>query len=151
MSMRKVRLAIVGIGNCASALLQGIEYYRDHDSDRSAGLLHPEIGGYRIEDIHPVVAFDVDARKVGLPLERAVFAEPNCTRIFQEKLPSWGIEVEMGPVLDGVAEHMAEAPAERAFRVADHAPVNVAARLRETAAEVLVCYLPVGSQRAAET
>lgn len=150
MSGHELRIAIVGVGNCASALLQGIEYYRDHDPERAAGILHPEIGGYRIEDLRPVAAFDVDARKVGLPLERAVFAAPNCTRVFQEKLPSWGVEVEMGPVLDGVAAHMAEGPAERAFRLAEARPVDVARRLRETGSEVLVCYLPVGSQRAAE-
>ena len=150
MSTREIRLAIVGVGNCASALIQGIEYYRDHDPERSAGLLHPEIGGYRIEDLRPVVAFDVDVRKVGKPLERAIFAEPNCTRVFQEKLPCGGIDVEMGPVLDGVAVHMAEGAEERAFRVSEQTPVDVAARLRETGAEVLVCYLPVGSQRAVE-
>ena len=150
MSRREVRIALVGIGNCASALIQGIEYYRDHDPDRSAGVLHPEIGGYRIEHLRPVVAFDVDERKVGQPLERAVFAEPNCTRVFQEKLPSWGVEVEMGPVLDGVAAHMADAPAARSFRVANREPVDVTTRLRETRADVLVCYLPVGSQRAVE-
>jgi myo-inositol-1-phosphate synthase len=82
--MPTLRLAIAGIGNCASSLLQGIEYYRNHDPARSAGLLHPEIGGYRLEDLQPVAAFDVDVRKVGRPLEEAVFAEPNCTRIFQE-------------------------------------------------------------------
>jgi len=150
MSGHELRIAIVGVGNCASALLQGIEYYRDHDPERSAGVLHPEIGGYRIEDLKPVVAFDVDARKVGLPLEQAVFAEPNCTRVFQEKLPRWGVEVEMGPLQDGVAAHMAEGPAERAFRPADAPTVDVAKRLRETGAQVLVCYLPVGSQRAVE-
>jgi myo-inositol-1-phosphate synthase len=148
--MHEIRVAIAGIGNCASALLQGIEYYRHHDPRESAGVLHEEIGGYRVEDLRPVAAFDVDPRKVGHPLEQAVFAEPNCTRVFQQKLPAWGVSVEMGPVLDGVADHMAAAPAEKAFRVADLEPVDVAARLRETRAEVLISYLPVGSQRAVE-
>jgi myo-inositol-1-phosphate synthase len=146
--VREIRIAIAGVGNCASALLQGIEYYRHHDPTQSAGVLHPEIGGYRIEDLRPVAAFDVDVRKVGQPLERAVFAKPNCTRIFQEKLPAWGVEVEMGPVLDGVAEHMEAAAEDRAFRIADRPSVDLAARLREARAEVLVCYLPVGSERA---
>jgi myo-inositol-1-phosphate synthase len=145
---REVRLAIAGVGNCASSLLQGIEYYRARHPASSAGVLHPEIGGYRLEDIHPVAAFDVDARKVGLALEEAVFAPPNCTTVFQEKLPAWGVDVQMGPPLDGVAPHMADQPAERAFRPADREPVDLVAVLRGSHADVLVCYLPVGSERA---
>jgi myo-inositol-1-phosphate synthase len=148
--MHEIRIAIAGVGNCASSLLQGIEYYRDHDPAETAGILHAEIGGYRIQDLRPVAAFDVDVRKVGQPLERAVFAKPNCTRVFQEKLPAWGVQVEMGPVLDGVAAHMAGASEDNAFRVCDAVPVDLAARLRETEADVLVCYLPVGSQKAVE-
>lgn len=148
--MHEIRIAIAGVGNCASSLLQGIEYYRVHDPSESAGVLHAEIGGYRIQDLRPVAAFDVDTRKVGQPLEVAVFAEPNCTRVFQEKLPAWGVPVEMGPVLDGVAAHMADAPEEHAFRVSDTAPVDVARRLIDSNADVLICYLPVGSQKAVE-
>ncbi len=128
--------------------MQGLEYYRVHDPARTAGLLHPEIGGYRTSDLRVVAAFDVDLRKVGRRLEDAVFAEPNCTAIFQEKLPASDVIVQMGPVLDGVAEHMARYPAERAFRVANEPPVDLARALRESAADVLVCYLPVGSERA---
>jgi myo-inositol-1-phosphate synthase len=146
--MGEIRLAIAGVGNCASALLQGLEYYRGHDPVESAGVLHAELGGYRLEDVHPVAAFDVDARKVGRPLEEAAFAPPNCTAVFEEKLPVSGVAVQMGPVLDGVAEHMREAPPERAFRVADAPACDVAGALRESGAEVLVCYLPVGSERA---
>ncbi len=76
---KTVRLAIVGVGNCASSLLQGIDYYRDLATKRTAGLLHEDVGGYRIEDILPVAAFDIDRRKVGKPLHEAVFASPNCT------------------------------------------------------------------------
>ena len=148
--MRTLRLAIAGVGNCASALLQGLEYYRTHDPASTSGLLHPQIGGYRLEDLRVVAAFDVDARKVGRPLEEAVFAPPNCTKIFAEKLPASDVVVQMGPVLDGVAAHMAHYPAERAFRPADTAPVDVARVLRESGAEVLVCYLPVGSERAVQ-
>ena len=148
--MREIRLAIAGVGNCASALLQGIEYYRTHDSLETAGLLHEKIGGYGVEHIRPVVAFDVDRRKVGLPLEQAVFAKPNCTRVFQPELPAYGVTVQMGPVLDGVAGHMSDQPADRAFRVADAAPCDIAKALREAKADVLVCYLPVGSQQAVE-
>jgi myo-inositol-1-phosphate synthase len=146
--MKTIRLAIAGLGNCASSLLQGIEFYRMHDPGESAGVLHPMIGGYRIEDIRPVAAFDVDARKVGRPLEDAVFAPPNCTTVFQEKFPSYGVEVRMGPVLDGVAAHMADYSPDRAFRIADEDPCDVAAHLRETGTEILVAYLPVGSERA---
>ena len=146
--MKEIRLAIAGVGNCASALLQGLEYYRIHPVDESAGVLHAEVGGYRLEDIHPVAAFDVDVRKVGRPLEEAVFAEPNCTRVFQDKLPSSGVDVCMGPVLDGVAAHMADAPEPAAFRVAERDAVDVAALLRETRTDVLVCFLPVGSEQA---
>jgi myo-inositol-1-phosphate synthase len=136
------------VGNCASALLQGLEYYRTHEGSRTSGLLHAQIGSYRLEDLRVVAAFDVDARKVGRPLEEAAFAAPNCTKIFCEKLPATGVTVQMGPVLDGVAEHMANHPAERAFRVSRAKPVDVAQALRESGAEVLVCYLPVGSERA---
>ena len=144
--MRTLRLAIAGVGNCASALLQGLEYYRTHDPARTSGLLHAQLGGYRLEDLRVVAAFDVDARKVGRPLEEAAFAAPNCTRIFAEKLPPSDVAVQMGPVLDGVAPHMARHPAERAFRVADATPVDVAraARIRRRGAGLL----PAGGIRA---
>ena len=108
----------------------------------------PEIGPYSITSIVPVVAFDVDRRKVGRPLEEAVFAAPNCAQLFHPKVPSYGIRVDMGPPLDGVAPHMADYPEERAFRLSDARPVDVARRLRESGAEVLVSYLPVGSDKA---
>ena len=146
--MRTIALAIAGVGNCASSLIQGIEYYRQRDPDESAGLLHPELGGYRLQDIRPVAAFDVDARKVGRPLEEAIFALPNCTKVFQQKVPASGVLVKMGPILDGVAEHMADYPPERAFRTAEQPPADVARTLAESGAEVLVCYLPVGSENA---
>jgi myo-inositol-1-phosphate synthase len=143
-----IRIAIAGVGNCASSLLQGIEYYRTRSVDASAGLLHREIGGYRLEHIKAVAAFDVDRRKVGQPLEKAVFAPPNCTAVFQRELPSYGVSVQMGPVLDGVADHMGNYPEDRAFRVADESPCDVVRVLRESRADVLVCYMPVGSEDA---
>ena len=147
---KTVRLAIVGVGNCASSLLQGIDYYRDHATELTAGFLHEEVGGYRIHDIRPVAAFDVDRRKVGKPVHEAVFASPNCTTVFQRELSESAAMVQMGPVLDGVAEHMGSyAPEAHSFRVADVEPCDVARVLRDTRAEVLVCYLPVGSQEAA--
>jgi myo-inositol-1-phosphate synthase len=110
--------------------------------------MRPDIGGYGPASIELVAAFDVDVRKVGLPLEEAAFASPNCARVFESALPASGVRVSMGPVLDGVARHMADHAEEEAFRVADVAPVDVAATLRASGAEVLVCYLPVGSERA---
>jgi myo-inositol-1-phosphate synthase len=145
--MKRLKIAIAGIGNCASALVQGLRYYRDRPAG-SAGLMHEEIGGYHISDLQVVAAFDVDRRKVGRPLEEAVFAPPNNTAVFQRELGFFGVDVQMGPVLDGIAPHMARYPESQAFRVADAAPVNVAEVLARSGAEVLVNYLPVGSERA---
>ncbi len=146
--MGKIKVAVAGIGNCASSLVQGLEYYRGTDGDHDAGLMHPTIGRWRASDIEVVAAFDIDRRKVGRPLEEAIFQKPNCTKIFRSTLPVSGVTVRMGPVLDGVAPHMASYPDDKAFRVADAAPVNVPAVLRESCAEILVCYMPVGSERA---
>jgi myo-inositol-1-phosphate synthase len=148
-AVNQIRLAIAGVGNCASSLLQGIEYYRQRDPAQSAGLLHKAIGPYRLQDLRVVAAFDVDSRKVGRPLAEAAFAPPNCTAVFQPDLPDYGVTVAKAPVMDGVARHMADYPADRAFRVSDEQPVDVAEVLRLTRAHVLVCYLPVGSEQAA--
>ena len=145
---RKIRVAIAGVGNCASSLVQGVEYYRRNGYDGSTGLMHPDMAGYRPWDIEWVAAFDVDARKVGQPLEKAIFAKPNNTMVFQPEIPETGVTVQMGPVLDGVAPHMAEYDEDVAFRVADAEPVDVAEELKKAQADVLVCYLPVGSEQA---
>ncbi len=147
----KINLAIAGVGNCASSLLQGLEYYQRHELGEAAGLVHPDIGGYGVANIEVVVAFDIDRRKVGRPLQEAVFVKPNCTTIFQPELPDYGVEVLMGPVLDGVAGHMQDYPEDQAFRAADADPVDLARVLRDSKAEVLVCYLPVGSDDAVRT
>ncbi|MDA1001299.1 MAG: inositol-3-phosphate synthase [bacterium] len=146
--MRKIRVAIAGVGNCASSLVQGLEYYRVKEDEDVAGLMHPLVGEWSIRDIEIVAAFDVDTRKVGRPLEEAIFAKPNCTTVFQKALPVSNVTVQMGPVLDGVAPHMSDYDDDEAFRPADEEPVNVAFALREARAEVLVCYLPVGSEKA---
>jgi myo-inositol-1-phosphate synthase len=146
--MAKIRIAIVGVGNCASALVQGLEYYRNHDDEDVAGLMHPSIGPWRSTDIAVVAAFDVDRRKVGRPVEEAIFAKPNCAQVFQGALPVSDVVVQMGPILDGIATHMADYPDDEAFRRADEEPVDVAQVLRDSGAEVLVCYLPVGSEGA---
>src|SRR5580704_7188761 len=106
------------------------------------------IGGYSCSDVEFVAAFDIDRRKVGHALEQAIFAKPNCTRIFQSSLPVSNVVVQAGPVLDGVAPHMADDPDDVAFRSADLEPTDIASALRASGAEVLVCYLPVGSEQA---
>ena len=146
--MSKVRIAIAGVGNCASALVQGITYYQRHRHTDTAGLVRPNLGGYRLEDIAVVAAFDIDRRKVGRPLEEAVFAAPNCTAVFEKDLRSHGVTVVKGPVLDGVASHMHAYPENHAFRMSDAPPCDVAQVLRAAAADVLLCYLPVGSEKA---
>ncbi len=146
--MPELRLAIAGVGNCASALVQGLQYYRDGRSP--IGLLHVELGGYRLSDIRVVAAFDVDSRKVGRDVAEAIFAPPNCTTTFCREVPATGTVVRMGQVLDGVAPHMLEQPAERSFRVANTAPVDVVAELQRSGAQVLISYLPVGSEEAAK-
>ena len=146
--MKKIKVAIAGVGNCASSFVQGVEYYRGRHAKEHAGLMHASIGGWRPCDIEVVVAFDIDHRKVGHALEDAVFATPNCTRIFQPVLPASGVVVQMGPVLDGVADHMEGYGDDEAFRVSEAHPVDVTEALQATDAEVLICYLPVGSEQA---
>jgi myo-inositol-1-phosphate synthase len=145
---KAIKVAIAGVGNCASSLVQGVEYYRNRQGASLDGVMRPSIGGYSCGDIEFVAAFDIDRRKVGHPLEEAIFAKPNCTRIFQSALPVSNVIVQAGPVLDGVAAHMADYPDDAAFRSADIEPTDVAAALRASGAEVLVCYMPVGAEQA---
>jgi myo-inositol-1-phosphate synthase len=144
---RDIKVAIVGVGNCASALVQGVEYYRNR-RNAPEGIMRQTIGGYRCSDVEFVAAFDIDQRKVGRPLEEAIFAKPNCTRVFQSSLPVSNVIVQAGPVLDGVAPHMADYPDDVSFRPADLEATDIAAALRRSGAEILVCYLPVGSEQA---
>src|SRR5215475_11833358 len=147
--MRKnIKVAIAGVGNCASSLVQGVEYYRDRSGSSVDGIMRQSIAGYLCSDVEFVAAFDIDCRKVGRPLEEAIFAKPNCTRIFQSALPVSNVIVQAGPVLDGVAPHMADYPDDSAFRPVDLEPTDIAAALRASGAEVLLCYLPVGSEQA---
>src|SRR5690348_7437590 len=128
--MSKIRVAIVGVGNCASSLLQGLEHYkRATDDDKSFGLMHYDLGGYRPGDIEVACAFDIDARKVGRPLEEACFALPNNTVTIWRDLPNYGIRVDMGEIHDGIAEHMSTYPPERTFIPAEAPPVGIAPRL----------------------
>ena len=146
--MQKIKVAVAGIGNCASALVQGLEYYSSRSNSELAGLMHPRIADWSVGDIEVVAAFDIDHRKVGRPLEEAVFAKPNCTTVFQSVLPVSGVTVQMGPILDGVAPHMSDYADDEAFRPADSEPVDVVQAVREAQAEILICYLPVGSEGA---
>jgi myo-inositol-1-phosphate synthase len=155
--MSKIRIAIAGVGNCASSLVQGIHYYRTvglspraGSNGRVVGLMHWELGGYLPGDLEVVAAFDIDKRKVGRPLPEAIAALPNNTKVFHDDIPANGVVVQMGPVLDGVSEHMAEYPEHQRFVVADAKPVDVAKALRDSGAEVLLNYMPVGSQKATE-
>ena len=150
--MARIRVAVAGVGNCASALVQGIEFYRnagDTPDGDAAGLMNVDIGGYSPADIEIVAAFDIDRRKVGRPLGEAIFAPPNCTPKFIDTIPESGPVVRMAPVMDGVAPHMREYPDERTFVPSDEAPCDVEAALRDSGAEILVNYLPVGSEEAA--
>lgn len=146
--MNRIRVALAGVGNCASSLVQGVEYYR-LTAPNDLGLMHYDMCGYKPYDIDFVAAFDIDVRKVGRPLSQAIFAKPNCTQVFCADVNDNGVVVQMGKVLDGVAEHMRDYPEERTFQPANLQPCDVEAVLRETAADVLLCYLPVGSEHAA--
>jgi len=148
--MKKIRVAIVGVGNCASSLVQGLEYYRGRNEGAFSGLMHAWIGDWGPSDIEIVAAFDIDRRKVGKRVEEAIFAKPNCASVFQSTLPVSDVVVQMGPILDGVAPHMAEYPDDEAFRPSDEEPVDVVQVLRDSGAEVLVCYMPVGSEDAVQ-
>jgi myo-inositol-1-phosphate synthase len=138
-----IRVAIAGVGNCASSLVQGIEYYRNADpAERVPGLMHVTLGGYHVRDVEFVAAFDVDAAKVGLDIGKAIFTGQNNTIRFAP-VGELGVQVLRGPTLDGLGKYyrqtIEESPAE---------PVDVAAVLRDTKADVLVSYLPVGSEHA---
>jgi myo-inositol-1-phosphate synthase len=145
-----IKIAIAGVGNCASALIQGLHYYSADKEAACAGLMHDDIGGWRPQDIEIVAAFDIDVRKVGRPLREAVFAPPNCALVFCQDLPRATVKVSMAPLLDGVAEHMADYPEHQAFRPSAEPPVDVAKVLKASGAQVLLNYLPVGSDAAAK-
>lgn len=143
--MGKIKLAIVGVGNCASSLVQGIEYYKDSKEGAFVpGVMHVNFGGYHIRDIEIVAAFDVNEHKVGKDVAEAIYAQPNNTAVFA-KVPKTGVKVSMGPVLDGVNKYTAPLVPVAGVKAAD-----VVAVLKESGAEAVVNYLPVGSQEATE-
>ena len=144
--MPEIRVAIVGIGNSASALVQGTQYYKNAKEDITVpGLMHVNFGGYHIRDVKFVAAFDVNKNKIGKDLAEAIFTEPNCCAKFAE-VPELGVKVSPGPILDGVAEHMKEPF--NVYSSSENSPADVVDILRESKADMLVNYLPVGSWNA---
>jgi myo-inositol-1-phosphate synthase len=149
--MQHIKIAIAGVGNCASALVQGIHYYRDKSADDAIGLMHWNIGGYAPGSIEVAAAIDVDQRKVGKSLAEAIFAPPNCTRVFFDAVPDTGVTVQMGRILDGIADHMAAYDQSRRFIAADGPERNkrqIVTILQESGAEILLNYMPVGAEQA---
>ena len=141
--MSKVRVAIAGVGNCASSLIQGVHYYRDASpEDEVPGLMHVQLGDYHVSDLEFVAAFDVDATKVGVPLSKAIFAGRNNTIKFSE-VPESQVTVQRGPTLDGLGKYYRESIEESPVE-----PVDIVETLRAVRADVLVAYLPVGSEKA---
>ncbi|MBO1751155.1 inositol-3-phosphate synthase [Actinotalea sp. BY-33] len=143
--MSSIRVAIVGVGNCAASLVQGVHFYADADPQSTVpGLMHVQFGQYHISDVEFVAAFDVDAKKVGFDLSEAIGASENNT-IKIADVPPLGVTVQRGPTLDGIGKYYAET-----IEQSDAEPVDVVAALKEAQVDVLVCYLPVGSEDAAK-
>ena len=148
--MTKIKIAIAGIGNCASSLIQGIEYYKAENKE-AIGLMHWDLGGYKPKDIKVVAAFDIDARKVGRDVAEAIFAPPNCTAILCPDVPATGVKVKMGRILDGVSEHMKTYEEKYTFIVSrepEATKADIVNELKNSGAEMLLNYLPVGSEDA---
>jgi myo-inositol-1-phosphate synthase len=149
-----IKIAIVGLGNCASALLQGIEYYRKANTEPEAiGLMNWELGGYQPSDIQVVCAFDIDQRKVDHDVNEAIFAAPNCTTVFCDNMPKSNVNVSMGRLLDGYSEHMSDYPDAQTFLKSQHpeaTAADVVKKLQDSGAEILINYLPVGSEQATQ-
>lgn len=149
--MRSIKVAVVGLGNCASSLIQGVSFYKSTNS--TSGLIREIVGGYGVGDVEFVLGIDVDARKVGRDLSEAIFAAPNNTKVFHPEIAPAGVNVIRGPVLDGVAAHMTDA-GDRGFMLCDEGEgstkVQIVEALQASGAEILVNFLPVGSQKATE-
>src|SRR6266850_2306011 len=148
--MNKIRIAVIGVGNCASSLIQGINFYRGTSNGAGVGLMHRRIGSYQPHDIEVVAAFDIDRRKVGLDVSEAIFSPPNCTKIFCDKIQRTGAIVKMGCVFDSFAEHMRDQDPLRTFLPLEKESTReqIISELRDSAAEILLNYLPVGSEEA---
>jgi myo-inositol-1-phosphate synthase len=148
--MGTIRIAIAGVGNCASSLVQGLTYYRGANGVKPVpGLMHSGLGGYYVKNLEVACAFDIDRRKVGRDVSEAVFAKPNCTAVFSN-VPTLEAPTYMGPVLDGFAAHMEDYPEDVRSVPAKDKSVDVSRKLRDHDVDVLINYLPVGSQKATE-
>ena len=150
--MGRAKIGVIGLGNCASSLIQGIHYYGDQSGDDAIGIMHWDIGGYRPYDIEVVAAFDIDHRKVGKDVAEAIFQEPNCTTVFYKDIPNTGVTVQMGRIVDGFSEHMQHYDHAHTFVPANEPEPDqdeVVRILQESGTEILVNYLPVGSEEAA--
>ncbi len=148
-----INVALIGVGNCASSLVQGINYYAGKNSEDASGLMHQSLAGYQASDLKIVAAFDIDTRKVGKDVADAIFCAPNCTTVFQENVAQTGTKVSMGALNDGFSAHLENYPQERRFVPSDAAQpskADVVKILKDTKTDVLVNYLPVGSQKATE-
>ena len=149
--MDPIKIGIVGVGNCASSLLQGIIYYREKNRSDAIGILNWSINGYTPCDIKIVSAFDIDQRKVGKDVHEAIFERPNCTKQFVNSMPKAGVKVSMGKILDGFSEHMKDHDPDHSFLISDQKEPtknDVIETLRQSGTEVLLNYLPVGSEAA---
>ncbi len=151
--MKKIRVALIGVGNCVSSLVQGVYFYKDKNSQDGTGLMHWDLGGYKPFDIEFSAAFDIDRRKVGKDLSKAIFEAPNCTTIFCDKIPDQGVPVKMGRILDGYSDHMQNYEDSTTFLVSDKKEATqeeVVKILKETKTEIMLNFLPVGSEKAAK-
>jgi len=149
--MDKIKIAIVGVGNCVSSLIQGIHYYQNKNPEDAIGLMHYDMNGYKPGDIEVVAAFDVDQRKVGQDVHEAIFAKPNCTTVFCSDLPLSGVLVRMGKIMDGVASHMQDYPENNSFVLSEEPELTeneIVKVIEESGAQILLNYLPVGSEEA---
>lgn len=148
-----INVAIIGLGNCACSLIQGIHFYGEGQHTDASGLMHADLGGYRPSDIRVVAAFDIDRRKVGKDVSEAIFSAPNCTKVFHKDIPHMGVDVTMGRILDGYSDHMAAHAEHRTFlplEAPEPSQADVVKLLRDANVDVLMNYLPVGSQKATE-
>ena len=151
--INKIKIAIAGLGNCASALIQGIQFYKNKKNKDAIGLMHWDIGGYEPNDIEVVAAFDIDQRKVGKDVSVAIFQPPNCTKVFCKKIPKTRVIVQMGKILDSFADHMNNYNKEYTFILSDQkesTQEEIIQELKTSKADILINYLPVGSEKAAK-
>jgi len=149
--MGKINVGIFGIGNCASSLIQGIEYYKRKEPEQAIGLMHWNIGQYTPKDINIVCAFDIDKRKVGKDISEAIFAKPNCCKTIYKNIPYKNIDIKMGKILDGFAPHMNKYSEEKSFVLADKmepSKEEIIEEINNSGCEIILNYLPVGSEKA---